>query len=125
MFDELLSGIMSSDKAPLKKPHYDEDYRHGNRASHPAMLGSNSVPYPLHAGGGATDERPPELPASPPPMHPPTLSPDMEDVRVSTAAAAQSFHFKISQISVVYEICEHWLLQSFNFFRFLSLFQLV
>ena len=68
-------SILGADiKAPVKKPHY-EDERH----PHPAMMGNNSGPYALYP---SSEERPPELPTSPPPLHPPTLSPDMEDVRV-------------------------------------------
>ena len=73
------TGILSAEKAPVPKPHY-EGHGQSDRQPHPAMIGHNSVPYPLQT---VNEDRPPELPASPPPMHPPTLSPDMEDVRVS------------------------------------------
>ena len=72
-------NILLPDKAPVRKPH-EEGYGHNERQPHPAMIGNNSVPYPLQT---VNEDRPPELPSSPPPMHPPTLSPDMEDVRVS------------------------------------------
>ncbi len=54
---------------------------------HPAMMptGGTTTGLPSHlkpAGERLEHEGPPDLPSSPPPMHPPTLSPDMEDVRV-------------------------------------------